>query len=70
MEKWYSASPEKVLETIGRYDNENKIPTPFRGGIPGDDFFIRFKRTRKLSLKKPQSFEAYRKKSYLPHHHF
>jgi hypothetical protein len=44
---------KEVLETIGRYVNENKIPTPFRGlGVPGDDFFIRFKRTHKLKSKK------------------
>ena len=61
---------KEVLETIGRYVNENKIHTPFRGGIPSDDFFIRFKRKQKVSLKKPQSFEACRKKSYLPHHNF
>jgi hypothetical protein len=66
-----SASPKKeVLETIGRYVNENKIHKPCRVGVPGDDFFIRFKRTHKLSLKKPQSFEACLKKSYLPHHTF
>jgi hypothetical protein len=41
---------------------KTKIPTPFRGGVPGDDFFIRFKRTHKLSLKKPQSVEACQKK--------
>jgi hypothetical protein len=41
---------------------ENKIPSPFRGGVPGDEFFIPFKRTHKPSLKKPQSFEAYRKR--------
>jgi len=53
------ASPKKeVLGTTGRYVNENKIPTPFSGGVPGDDYFIHFKRTQRLSLKKPQSVEA------------
>jgi hypothetical protein len=33
---------KEVLETIGRYVNENKIPTPFSGGVPGDVFFTRF----------------------------
>jgi len=71
MEKWgFGLSKQEALETIGRYVNENKIPTPFRGGVPGDDFFIRFKRTHKLGLKKPQSFEKCRKNSYLPHHNF
>jgi hypothetical protein len=40
MEKWgFGLSKKEVLETIGRYVNENKIPTPFRGAVPGDDFF-------------------------------
>jgi len=40
MEKWgFGFSKKEVLEMIGRYFNENKIPTPFRSlGIPGDDF--------------------------------
>ena len=71
MEKWgVDLSKKEVLETIGWNVDENKIPTPFRGGVPGDDFFIRLKRTHKLSLKKPQSVEACRKRSYLPNHNF
>jgi len=67
MEKWgFGLSKKEVLETIGRYVSENKMPTPFRGGVPGDDFFIRFKRMHKLSLIKPQSIEACRKKSIDP----
>jgi len=57
---------KKVLETIGQYVNENKIPIPFRGGVPGDDFFICCKRMHKLSLKKPQRVEASQKKSIDP----
>ena len=68
MEKWgFGLSKKEVLETIGRYVNESKIPIPFRGlGVPGDDFFIRFKRTHKPSLKKPQSVEASRKRVIYP----
>jgi len=63
MEKWgFGLSKKEILETAGRYVNENKIPTPLRGGVPGDDFFIRFRRTHKPSLKKPQSVEACREK--------
>jgi len=58
MEKWgFGLSKQEVLETIGRYVNGNKIPTPFRGGVPGGDFSICLKRTHKLSLKKPQNVE-------------
>jgi hypothetical protein len=65
----FDLSKKEVLETIDRYVKENKIPIPFRGGVPGYDFFIRFKGTHKLGLKKPQSVETCRK-SYLPHHNF
>jgi len=58
MEKWgFGLSKQEVLETIGRNVNGNKIPTTLRGGVPGDDFSIYFKRTHKLSLKKPQNIE-------------
>jgi hypothetical protein len=57
---------QKILETIGRYVNENKIPIPFRGGVLGNDFFIRFKGTYKPSFKKPQSVEACRKRVFYP----
>ena len=67
MKKWgFGLSKQEVLETISRHVNENKISTPFRGAVPGDDFFIRYKRTRKLSLEKPQSVEAYRKRVIYP----
>jgi len=67
MEKWgFGLSKQEVLEMISRHVDENKISTPFRGGVPGDDFFIRFKRTRKLSLEKPQSVEACRKRVIYP----
>jgi hypothetical protein len=40
MEKWgFGPSKKEVLETIGRHVNENEIPTPFRGGVPGEGFF-------------------------------
>jgi hypothetical protein len=43
MEKWgLDLSKKEVLETIGRYVNENKIPTPFRG-VPGGDFLFALK---------------------------
>jgi hypothetical protein len=55
MEKWsFGLSKKEVLQTIVRYVNENKINATFRGGVPGEDFFMRFERRHKLSLK-PQS---------------
>jgi hypothetical protein len=43
MEKWgfglsKKKKKKKFVETFGRYVNENKIPTPFRGGVPVDFF--------------------------------
>jgi len=41
MEKWdFGLSTIQVLETKGRYVNENKITTAFRGGVPGDGYFF------------------------------
>jgi hypothetical protein len=40
----FGLSRKEVLEAIGRYVNENTIPTPFRGGVPDGDFFIRFEK--------------------------
>jgi len=31
---------KKVVETLGRYVNENKIHKPCIGGVPGDYFFF------------------------------
>jgi hypothetical protein len=37
---------------------KTKYRTPFKGAVPGDGFFIRFKRMHELSLKKPQNIET------------
>lgn len=67
LEKWgMGLSKNEVLQLIGRYVNENKIETPFKNGIPGNDYFIRFKRDFKLSQKKPQCVEVARKRSMDP----
>lgn len=67
MEKWgFGLSKKEVLETIGDYVNKNKISTPFKNGIPGDDYFMAFKSRFCLSLKKPQNVEVARKKSIDP----
>jgi hypothetical protein len=63
MEKWgFGLSKKEVLEKIDRYVNENKIHTHSEEEFLVMIFFIRFKRTHTLSLKKPQSVEACRKK--------
>lgn len=67
MEKWgFGLSKKELLLTIGEYVKKNNIKNPFRNGIPGDDYFNRFKKTFNLSQKKPQSVEVSRKRSMDP----
>lgn len=67
LEKWgMGLSKTEVLQLIGRYVKENNIVTPFKNGIPGNDYFIRFKNAFHLSQKKPQSVEVARKRSMDP----
>ncbi|KAJ8936415.1 hypothetical protein NQ318_014852 [Aromia moschata] len=67
LEKWgMGLSKKEVLQLIGRYVNENNLVTPFKNGIPGNDYFIRFKNAFNLSQKKPQSVEVARKRSMDP----
>jgi len=54
----HSLTKKVILKAIGRYINENKIPTPFRGGVPGYDFLSRLIRTHNLGLKKPHIVEV------------
>lgn len=52
MEKWgFGLSKKEVLEIISRYIKDNNIPTNFKNGIPGDDYFRRFKKDFNLSQK-------------------
>lgn len=67
LEKWgFSLSKEEVQETSGNFVNQNELTTPFKGGFPGDDWFINFKSRHDLSVKKAQSVEAVRKKNTDP----
>ncbi|KAF2898027.1 hypothetical protein ILUMI_08144 [Ignelater luminosus] len=60
MEKWgFGFSKKELIK-------ENNISTPFKNGIPGYDYFIRFKKTFNLSQKKRESVEVARKRSIDP----
>ncbi|CAG4927882.1 unnamed protein product [Colias eurytheme] len=48
---------------VGQYVNVNKIETPFKGGIPGEDWFLNFKKRHHLSIRKPEPLEYARKKA-------
>ncbi|KAI4455426.1 hypothetical protein MML48_9g00003656 [Holotrichia oblita] len=63
MEKYgYGLSRKNTLTLVGDYIRENRIPTPFRNGVPGEDWWLGFKQRHNLSLKKPQLVEVARKK--------
>lgn len=66
MANWgFGLSKKEMLGTIGRYVKANNIVTRFKDGVPGD-FFVRFRKSHKLSLKNPQAVEVARKRNIHP----
>lgn len=61
-----ASSKNKCWKNIGRYVKANNIVTCFKDGVPGDDFFVRFRKSHKLSLKNPKAAEVTRKKNINP----
>ncbi|KAF6199365.1 hypothetical protein GE061_007391 [Apolygus lucorum] len=67
MNKWgFGLSKREFLEVVGEFVNSNKLKTPFKDGLPGDDFYQGFSRRHNLSLQKPQAVEVKRKKAVDP----
>ncbi|KAF2888708.1 hypothetical protein ILUMI_17465 [Ignelater luminosus] len=68
MEKWEFrlSKKKKILLAIGQYVKENGLKTPFRNSVPGDDYFVNFKRRQGLSQKKLQAVEVARKRNVDP----
>lgn len=62
----FGLSRDEILEIVSNYVTQNKIPTPFKNGKPGKDWFISFKERNNLSIKKPQAVEHARKKAVDP----
>lgn len=62
----HGLSRTEVLSLVGKYVNENKLVTPFKGGYPSHEWWIGFSSRHKLSLKKPQVVENLRKKACNP----
>lgn len=62
----FGLSRKELLEVVQQYVLKNKIPTPFKNGKPGKDWFILFRKRHRLSVKKPQSVEYARKKQTDP----
>ncbi|XP_047026859.1 uncharacterized protein LOC124635108 [Helicoverpa zea] len=62
--KWgFGLSRKEIIELVGQYVNVNKIETPFKRGIPGEDWFLNFKKRHNLSIRKPEPLEYARKKA-------
>ncbi|KAI4455723.1 hypothetical protein MML48_9g00008282 [Holotrichia oblita] len=52
MEKYgYGLSRKNTLTLVGDYIRENRIPTPFRNGVPGEDWWLGFKATPQFVSK-------------------
>lgn len=67
MEKWgWGLTRRDVFNIVERYVKNNNLKTPFKGGRPGEDWFLGFSRRHNLSIKKPQSVEYARKKCLDP----
>lgn len=62
MEKYGFGLPRKeMLQVVGEYVNGNCISNTFKNGVPGEDWFLRFKKRHTFSVKKPQPVEYARK---------
>lgn len=65
MEKWgWGLNRVEILDLVQDYVARNGLRTPFKGGRPDEDWFLGFRRRHNLSVKKPQSVEVARKKTY------
>ncbi|CAG4972554.1 unnamed protein product [Parnassius apollo] len=63
MEKWgWGLSKSEVIDIVSEFIKRNKIKTPFINDIPGNDWFLSFRKRHKLSIKKPQPIEYLRKR--------
>lgn len=62
--RWgFGLTRKEIMELVGQYVNTNNLSTPFKDGVPGEDWFLNFKRRHHLSIRKPESLEYARKKA-------
>lgn len=67
LEKWgWGLSRKGVMRLVADNVNQKKIRTPFKGRMPGQDWFMAFAKRHNLSIKKPQSVKFARKKCMDP----
>ncbi|KAK9702258.1 RNase H-like domain found in reverse transcriptase [Popillia japonica] len=69
LERWgFGLSRSEILHMIAEYVTQNNSKTPFKNNIPGEDWFLQFKKRYNLSIKKPQGIEyAQKLKRNTPH---
>ncbi|XP_069364589.1 uncharacterized protein [Maniola hyperantus] len=51
-------SQREARNLVGQFARDNHIATPFKDGIPGQDWITRFKERNNLSIKMPQAVDA------------
>ncbi|KAF2891282.1 hypothetical protein ILUMI_14891 [Ignelater luminosus] len=57
---------QQLQEAVEAYVKENGLKIPFKNSVPGDDYFVSFKRRQGLSQKKLQAVEVVRKRNVDP----
>lgn len=62
----FGLTRQELLETVGQYVLVNLVKSPFKNGVPGEDWFLLFKKRHNLSIKKPQPVEYARKLACSP----
>lgn len=67
MEKYgFGLTRKELMETVGLYVTVKGVDNPFKNGIPGEDWFLSFKKRHNISVKKPQPVEYARKAACRP----
>ena len=75
-EKWgFGLLRSEVFDIVQTFILKNDLldKVPFKNGVPGEDWFLGFKKRHRLSVKKPQAVEYARKKvvdPFLIHEYF
>ncbi|XP_060855370.1 uncharacterized protein LOC132933051 [Metopolophium dirhodum] len=63
----YPCDKNEFKELVGHFIKQSNFITPFKNGIPGDDWYYGFmKRHPKLSFKKPEQLQKVRKDARKP----
>lgn len=63
----YPCDKEELRDLVAKYVKENNLPTPFKDGRPGLDWYYGFmKRHKQLSFKKPEQLQKARKDQRKP----